>query len=79
MLVGPAVPPLTVDLSDEINVISGDNQKVALAQIVFTILAFSPYDSVSFRIDGTAIDTPTDGANRAVVRAKDYKFPLNPG
>lgn len=69
---------VTVDLSSAINDISGDSQKEAFAQIVFTVLEFPQYSRVSFRIDGKAVEAPTDSSNRSVVTAADYDPPLNP-
>ena len=68
----------TIDLTGEINDISGSPQKQAFAQIVFTALGFDEVQQVRFQIDGKAIDAPTDDGNVSVVTADDYDPPLNP-
>lgn len=69
---------VTVNLTSEIDDVSGDSQTAAYAQMVFTVLAFPEFTSVRFSIEGKPVEAPTDGPNRAVVSADDYKFPLNP-
>ncbi|CAN5399947.1 hypothetical protein BH10ACT1_BH10ACT1_36780 [soil metagenome] len=68
-----------IDLSDEMNDISGLTQKEAYAQIVFTALAFDSVTSVRFSVNGKVVDAPTDNSNLRIVRADDYEAPLNPG
>ena len=68
----------TLDLSSEINDISGENQKQAFAQIVFTALSIRGIDAVRFSIQGKAVDAPTDHGNLGQVTADDYDPPLNP-
>lgn len=68
----------TIDLTSEINDVTGLPQKEAFAQIVFTTLAFPDVESVRFLVDGEAIDAPTDDGNLALVRAENYDKPLNP-
>lgn len=68
----------TIDLTGEINDVTGLAQKEAFAQILFTTLAFPRIDAVRFQVDGKAIDAPTDDGNLAVVRAENYAKPLNP-
>lgn len=68
----------TIDLTGEINDISGPAQKEAFAQIVFTALGFDEVQRVRFMIDGKAIDAPTDDGNLAVITANNYNPPLNP-
>ena len=68
----------TIDLSTEINDISGENQKQAFAQLVFTALSFRGVEAVRFHIDGKEVDAPTDHGNLSTVTADDYDAPLNP-
>jgi spore germination protein GerM len=68
----------TIDLSGEIDDVSGPTQKEAFAQIVFTALGFDEVQQVRFLVDGEAIDAPTDDGNVAVISADDYEPPLNP-
>ena len=67
-----------VDLSREINDISGQSQKQAYAQLAFTTFEFSGMDQVQFLVDGKMVDAPTDNGNKAVVTAEDYPT-LAPG
>lgn len=67
-----------IDLSSEIGDISGQPQKQAFAQIVFTALGFSGITSVRFRVEGKAIAAPTDNGNLEEITASDYDPPLNP-
>lgn len=67
-----------IDLTGEMNDISGENQKQAFAQLVFTALAFPGVSRVRFLIDGKGVDAPTDEGNLATVSASDYDPPLNP-
>lgn len=68
----------TIDLTAEINDVSGQTQKEAFAQIVFTTLSFEGVQQVRFLIDGDVVDAPTDDGNLAVVAAENYDKPLNP-
>ncbi|MBX3313649.1 MAG: GerMN domain-containing protein [Actinobacteria bacterium] len=68
-----------VDLTGEMDEVSGEAQKLAFAQIVFTILEFPAYSRVTFLIEGEVVAAPTDGENREIVRAADYDPPINPG
>jgi spore germination protein GerM len=68
----------TIDLTSEINDVSGPTQKQAFAQVVFTALDFSAVKEVRFRIDGKPVDAPTDDGNLALVDAGNYDPPLNP-
>jgi spore germination protein GerM len=68
----------TIDLTSEINDVSGPTQKEAFAQIVFTTLAFEDITQVRFLVDGQVIDAPTDEGNLPLVSADDYDPPLNP-
>lgn len=67
-----------IDLSTEINDISGENQKQAYAQLVFTALSFQGIQAAQFHVAGAAVDAPTDHGNLAQVTASDYDPPLNP-
>lgn len=62
----------TIDLTPEINDISGQSQKQAYAQLVFTAFAHRDLDAVRFEVDGKAVDTPTDNGNRESVTKADY-------
>ena len=63
---------VTIDLSDEINAISGQPQKHAYAQITLTALQHPDVTRVRFQIDGEAVRTPTDKGNIEVVTADDF-------
>lgn len=69
---------VAVDLTSEINDVTGDSQKAAYAQMVFSVLAFTEFNSVGFSIEGNIVEAPTDGPNRRTVTALDYQSPLNP-
>lgn len=68
----------TIDLTGEVDDVSGPTQKEAFAQIVFTALGFDEVQEVSFQVDGKPIDAPTDDGNVAVISAANYEPPLNP-
>lgn len=68
----------TIDLTSEINDVSGPTQKQAFAQLVFTALDFTTVEQVRFQIDGKPVDAPTDDGNLALVDAGNYDPPLNP-
>ena len=68
----------TIDLTSEINDVTGPDQKEAFAQIVFTALAWEGVEQVRFQVDGETVDAPTDDGNLNVVSADDYDPPLNP-
>lgn len=67
-----------IDLSDEMEVVTGQRQKEAYAQLVFTALFSGEARSVRFLVAGEAIQAPTDQGNRDVVQASDFDPPLNP-
>ncbi len=69
---------LNVDLGPQISLITGNGAKAAYAQMVLTASKLG-FDQVSFSTDGVPIQAPTDEGNKSVVRASDYKPPLNPG
>ncbi len=69
----------TIDLTPEIvNDTSGETQKQAFAQLAFTALASDGVTSVRFRVDGKAVEVPTDRANQRTITADAYDPPLNP-
>lgn len=68
----------TIDLTGEVDDVSGTTQKEAFAQIVFTTLAFEGIERVRFLVDGQAISAPTDDGNREVISAANFDAPLNP-
>ena len=67
-----------IDLSDNIEAFTGQAQKEAYAQLVFTALASGRAESVRFRVGGEPVKAPTDQGNLDVVTADDYDPPLNP-
>ena len=68
-----------VDLTTEIGDISGEPQKQAFAQLVFTVLGDGgEVTSVLFSVEGEPISAPTDKGNLNQVHASDYQAPLNP-
>lgn len=67
-----------VDLSSEMHDIESPLDRVAYAQLTFTVLAFPDIREVTFEIDGKSVDAPTDDGNRQVVTAGDYLYPLRP-
>jgi len=69
----------SINLGNGINAVSGESQKQAFAQMVYTALAFDGVTEVGFSIEGKPVDAPTDGANQARLTAKDYDPPLRPG
>lgn len=62
-----------IDLTTEINDVSGQPQKQAYAQLVFTAFAFHDLTEVQFMVDGKAVDAPTDNGNRPSVTQYDYE------
>ena len=69
---------VTVNLTNEIDDVTGDAQKAAYAQMVFTVLAFPEFTRVKFSIEGNPVQAPTDGPNRSEVSEENYEYPLNP-
>jgi spore germination protein GerM len=69
----------TVDLSAEFGTSNGDNQVVAVAQIVFTVTA-SPYVRAAlFSVDGRPIQVPDDtGSLSSVPRSRAEYERLSP-
>lgn len=63
----------TINLTSDINDISGPSQKQAYAQLVFTAFSFRDLDAVRFEVEGKAVDAPTDNGNLASVTVADYK------
>lgn len=74
----------TIDLSGDINDVSGQSQKQAYAQIVFTALRSiavpgDQLEAVRFEVEGKPVDAPTDKGNRTLVTEADYQGLLHPG
>lgn len=69
---------LRIDLSGEIKSIGAGTATAAYAQLVFTALDLPGVQSVRFAIEGDDIDAPTDDGSLKVIRARNYKSPLNP-
>lgn len=69
---------LRIDLSAEIKSIGASTATAAYAQLVFTALDLPGVKSVRFAIEGDDIDAPTDDGSLHVIRARNYKSPLNP-
>jgi hypothetical protein len=61
-----------IDLTSEINDISGQSQKQAYAQLAFTAFTFADVVRVQFLVDGEPVDAPTDDGNKAVVTPDDF-------
>lgn len=61
-----------IDLTPDINNISGQAQKQAYAQLAFTAFTFADVDTIRFSVDGNPVDAPTDNGNRELVRPGDY-------
>jgi spore germination protein GerM len=68
----------SIDLSSDIDDVSGLAQKEAFAQMVFTALAFTDVQQVRFLVEGRTIDAPTDDGNLSLISADNYDKPLNP-
>ena len=63
----------TVNLSEDINSITGARLTQAYAQLVFTATALPDVESVRFAIDGDPVNVPTDRADQDVVTTADYR------
>lgn len=63
---------LTLDLSSELNGITGASLKEAYAQIVYTATDLPKVASVAFLTEGKPIAVPTDEGNLDVVGRPDY-------
>ena len=61
-----------IDLTSEINDISGQSQKQAYAQLAFTAFTFADVVQVQFMVDGEMVDAPTDNGNKAIVTPSDF-------
>lgn len=70
---------VAINLSREMENVSSDPERFAYAQLTFTALQFEEYSEVTFLIEGTSIDTPTDNGNRKFVTSNDYRAQLRPG
>jgi len=69
---------VTVDLSKAMRDIQSPQDRVAYAQLAFTVLAFPEHTEVTFEIEGQPVDAPTDEGNKKTVTTNDYTYPLNP-
>lgn len=67
-----------VDLSSEMHDIESPLDRVAYAQLTFTVLTFPDIREIAYEIDGQPVDAPTDDGNRRIVTAGDYLYPLRP-
>ncbi len=67
-----------IDLSEEVEIFTGQEQKMAYAQLTFTALASGEATEVRFLVAGAEVAAPTDQGNLDVVTADDYDPPLNP-
>jgi hypothetical protein len=64
---------VTIEASREFTSISGDNQLLAIAQVVWTVTENAPDRGVQFVVDGKFIELPTDqGLSLFAVRRGDY-------
>lgn len=65
--------PLTVDVGPEFTSIAGDNQLLAMAQLVWTVTESAPRDLVRISVDNQPIEVTTDdGLSRLPVGREDY-------
>lgn len=65
----------TIDLAPDFGEISGSDQLVALAQIVFTVTDRPGIDRVNFTLDGAAVEIPTGSGSltSGTVTRDDYQ------
>jgi spore germination protein GerM len=65
---------LRIPVSDVLSTLQGDQQRIAVAQLVYTATEFPDIDCVTFRIKGQSVDIPTGakGGTAMVVSRKDY-------
>jgi len=63
-----------IDVTDSLTDVEGEEQILALAQLVFTLTAVPGVDGVSFALDGRPVEVPTgDGAlKRGPIRRHDF-------
>lgn len=63
-----------IDVTDSFAGVEGEEQILALAQLVFTLTALPGVDGVSFALDGRPVEVPTgDGAlERGPIRRQDF-------
>ncbi|CAA9293655.1 MAG: Sporulation and spore germination [uncultured Friedmanniella sp.] len=65
--------PMTVEAGPEFTSIAGDNQLLAVAQLVWTATVSSPNSLVRIQVGGKPIEVPTDnGLSRLPVGRDDY-------
>lgn len=66
--------PLTVEAGPEFTSIAGDNQLLAVAQLVWTVTGPAPRALVRITVEGKPIEVPTDdGLSRLPVGRDDYR------
>ena len=66
--------PLNVEVGPEFTSIAGDNQLLAVAQLVWTVTGPAPTALVRITIEGKPIEVPTDdGLSRLPVGRDDYR------
>lgn len=64
---------VTVGATDDFTEVSGDDQRLATAQLVWTVTENEPFDRVRVTLDGTALRLPTDEGNGGyAVTRSDY-------
>lgn len=72
-IVSTTAGPLTVEAGPEFTSIAGDNQLLAMAQLVWTVTSSNPADRVRVTVSGKPIEVPTDdGLSRLPVGRDDY-------
>jgi spore germination protein GerM len=70
---------LTIDLSNDIDSVQGEQQQAAIAQLVFTATELLDVESVRFKIDGEQTDVPIDdGSLQARPVTRDDYADLRP-
>jgi hypothetical protein len=66
---------LTIDLSNEINGVGGQNAKTAYAQLAFTAIDLADVQAVRFATEGERVAVPTDAGTEFVVDRASYNTP----
>lgn len=65
---------VTVGATDDFTEVSGDDQRLATAQLVWTVTENEPFDRVRVTLGGTALRLPTDVGNGGyAVTRTDYR------
>ncbi|CAN5128241.1 hypothetical protein BH24ACT1_BH24ACT1_04370 [soil metagenome] len=67
---GPREGVVTVNLSDDLSSISGEGQRLALAQVVFTVTAMPDVEGVLFAFEGKLSEVP-DGQGQSTAEPLD--------